>query len=578
MDPWASPWGDASPSSNAAPAATAHDKKNSIVDDSPIVKPIVAPPDVDPWGANAWADPTESAMSRESGGPAEPTALSGTNEPEPDGKDITAAAESPALHEKSADTAAVKTDADVWGDDTEPIPSTDAWADKTKENERKEAHGVAEECQTVDLQTAGASTHTSENTPRAKSSPSLAPQREPTVEPSPLELSPYTQPNTPMSMATMPPLQVDAGLATLTSASMTMHENVWGEFADASSADRNNCVTDETSKDETDGATIDNADASEDTSAADKHGPSPPSIPTQDVSQKTEMSSVQNTKPAESTLSKLGASLSHWRRARSAAAQEAREVAAAQESQGWKKIAPAKPNRITEFFTKRSTAPAAGAPTAGVSAAESKAMSTQSKAATGSTLTADDLSFLECKSGARSSQVQGNGADGLDDSFSDEDHAAGQVDSDMDLFDAPKVNRPGPYVDGGRGERYQPLLDGADEPIIFDSPRRRYTDEPAPPLRLAQPPPARTSNPATTTPRRAMVTPGPASAKSARTVDLLGGDLVAPPTPSPTKRGAAPRGVSMLDEATSPSATRHDVSTRQPSKLSHADLDFFENL
>ena len=150
------------------------------------------------------------------------------------------------------------------------------------------------------------------------------------------------------------------------------------------------------------------------------------------------------------------------------------------------------------------------------------------------------------------------------------------------LYDAPYSPKPGPFVHRGGGEQYGSLepmvaLQSSykdEEPVI---PQNKAALPPALPL---PPPPAPASTARTTTNRKAASdSKTPRDATTAAPVDLLldaspppPSQISAPPSFTSTK---ATNSSTLFTKPPPPPPTTSTTSSQ--SKLTHADLDFFEN-
>ncbi|WFD27157.1 hypothetical protein MNAN1_002153 [Malassezia nana] len=344
----------------------------------------------------------------------------------------------------------------------------------------------------------------------------------------------------------------DSNLALLTSASLTIHENVWGSGETMQTAWTQDRKVEETRPS---GAPVEagasamqpKEEASEIPSVAGA-SETRPETPTKE----TPLDAGNSGPPAESetrptaealagkpsALGRLGMAVSEWRKARQAAADKAKEAAEAEQAQGWKKVAPPKPAATVRLAgwlrrgTATSTAPTSPAPTP--PAPSSEQGETPSPSTKGAPLDDDDLAWLEATSmrtTARAPAAPVRGVRRYDASAYDPDprydyDPPSTYDEDAAEDNAAVPHDPYAYDpddDDGFGEM-QTYTD--DEPSV---PSSTYSDEPR-----RAPPPAKPT----------LLPPPPPATKPPPSVDLLGA---------------------------SPPAT-------QQGPLSKADVDFFESL
>ena len=334
-----------------------------------------------------------------------------------------------------------------------------------------------------------------------------------------------------------PPTSDDANLASLTSASMMIDENVWNESTETGAReDAKEAVTERVDE------------ASEDVAEEPPSAPTPTRAeePSKHVSESVderpserEVAQEHTNTPSEpapssvrSAFSRLGTRVAEWRQARAAAQEEARKQAEAEQSKGWRRVAPASTNTSSKLGSWLKRAP----PPPKDTSLKPPSSST--------TLNADDLAWLDAATSKKEAAASpasdtapaahqdtgGRLVPGLgpmtlsaraynpldhDDEHEDDDEF-GEIQTYTDgpapLYDAPISTRPAPYVDRGEGEQF-----GASAP--HTEPAYRDTPEKAP---LALWPPS--------------------------------------PPPQP------------------PKAREHRSSPPRKGGLSRADLDFFENL
>lgn len=509
-----------------------------------------------------------------------------------------------------------------------------------------------------------------------------------------------------LSMEQAPePTADDAHLASLTSASLMMHENVWNEGdpmprndgsmeSDKPEEKEDNIASLAQDAERHEPATVASAEA--DDPAQDTTSPAPgqselvqqdekPQLPphgtspsdasgthvlpttSQDTTDSTATMATTTKSSVGSAISRLGSRMTEWRQARAAAAQEAKKAAEAEQAQGWKRVTPpTRPNaantpstaaasrisgwlkRSTKSSTLSDKSPGASSQAEQPSKTSLEAQDTQPGVSTrvsvtspnfqtappmrselaptqgaSSTLNADDLAWLDAAttkkapSTTRPSLMSGaydpaplyddpyedtrgpipdaetivHQPDGYDpyrydpddtdefgdiQTYTDDDRGAAT------LYDAPYSPKPGPFVHRGGGEQYGSLepmvaLQSSykdEEPVI---PQNKAALPPALPL---PPPPAPASTARTTTNRKAASdSKTPRDATTAAPVDLLldaspppPSQISAPPSFTSTK---ATNSSTLFAKPPPPPPTTSTTSSQ--SKLTHADLDFFEN-
>ena len=210
-----------------------------------------------------------------------------------------------------------------------------------------------------------------------------------------------------------------------------------------------------------------------------------------------------------SAFSRLGTRVAEWRQARAAAQEEARKQAEAEQSKGWRRVAPASTNTSSKLGSWLKRAP----PPPKDTSLKPPSSST--------TLNADDLAWLDAATSKKEAAASpasdtapaahqdtgGRLVPGLgpmtlsaraynpldhDDEHEDDDEF-GEIQTYTDgpapLYDAPISTRPAPYVDRGEGEQF-----GASAP--HTEPAYRDTPEntplvPWPPSPPSHPPAAR---------------------------------------------------------------------------------------
>lgn len=367
---------------------------------------------------------------------------------------------------------------------------------------------------------------------------------------------------------------VDAQLASLASASMTMHDNVWGGGTTMQTA-----WTDEKRREEED-----NVSQSDDTepahSEATEQGQDPTttvaSLPTPTATNTNEAaaSTTDTTSAAPaSTFSRLGAAVSEWRRSRATAAQEAKASAEAEQKQGWKKVDKPKSNatsRLAGLF-KRGSSSATTSPSQTPTRARSPSRPPPAHAIepTEPTLNADDLSWLDAATSKKPSKAPTASThmrryDGT--AYDPDPRYAYDPPEPYDVEQIEASTRASPvrhdpyYYDPeddtdefGEMQTYTGNVDDDDVPLGLrysdHEPKiPTYTDAPRPTSTIlsAPPPGGRASH----------------ARKPMADMDLLSSS---PPMTTPT-----------------PSSTITKVPPSKPTStggtLTHADLDFFENL
>lgn len=339
-----------------------------------------------------------------------------------------------------------------------------------------------------------------------------------------------------------PPTSDDANLASLTSASMMIDENVWNESTETGARqDAKEAVTECVAEPErVDQASEDVAnestavptptraeEPSEDVANESPSAPTPirAEEPSVDVSESaderpSEREAAQehmntSSEPAPSSVrsafSRLGTRVAEWRQARAAAQEEARKQAEAEQSKGWRRVAPASTNTSSKLGSWLKRAP----PPPKDTSLKPPSSST--------TLNADDLAWLDAATSKKEAAASPasdtapsahqdtgeslplglgpmtlstrayNPLDNDDDHEDDDDDEFGEIQTYTDgpapLYDAPISTRPAPYVDRGEGEQF-----GASAP--HTEPAYRDTPEntplvPWPPSPPSHPPAAR---------------------------------------------------------------------------------------
>lgn len=311
-----------------------------------------------------------------------------------------------------------------------------------------------------------------------------------------------------------PPTSDDANLASLTSASMMIDENVWNESTETGAReDAKEAVTERVDE------------ASEDVAEESPSAPTPTRAkePSKHVSESVderpserEAAQEHTNTPSEpapssvrSAFSRLGTRVAEWRQARAAAQEEARKQAEAEQSKGWRRVAPASTSTSSKLGSWLKRAP----PPPKDTSLKPPSSST--------TLNADDLAWLDAATSKKEAAASpasdtapaahqdtgGRLVPGLgpmtlsaraynpldhDDEHEDDDEF-GEIQTYTDgpapLYDAPISTRPAPYVDRGEGEQF-----GASAP--HTEPAYRDTPEntplvPWPPSPPSHPPAAR---------------------------------------------------------------------------------------
>ena len=320
-----------------------------------------------------------------------------------------------------------------------------------------------------------------------------------------------------------PPTSDDANLASLTSASMMIDENVWNESTETGAReDAKEAVTERVDE------------ASEDVAEEPPSAPTPTRAkePSKHVSESVderpserEAAQEHTNTPSEpapssvrSAFSRLGTRVAEWRQARAAAQEEARKQAEAEQSKGWRRVVPASTNTSSKLGSWLKRAP----PPPKDTSLKPPSSST--------TLNADDLAWLDAATSKKEAAASpasdtapaahqdtgGRLVPGLgpmtlsaraynpldhDDEHEDDDEF-GEIQTYTDgpapLYDAPISTRPAPYVDRGEGEQF-----GASAP--HTEPAYRDTPEntplvPWPPSPPSHPPAA--SEPRSSPPRK----------------------------------------------------------------------------
>ena len=497
------------------------------------------------------------------------------------------------------------------------------------------------------------------------------------------------------------PTADDAHLASLTSASLMMHENVWNE---GDSMPRNEGSTESNEPEEKEDnkasltqdaehhkpATVASAEADDaaqdttsltpgqselvqqdekpqlpppETSASEASGSHVLPTTSQDTSDSTSTTATTTKSSVGSAISRLGSRMTEWRQARAAAAQEAKKAAEAEQAQGWKRVTPpTRPNagntpstaaasrisgwlkRSTKSSTPSDKTPSTSSQAEQPSKTSLEAQDTQPGVSgsspnfqavppmrselaptqgVSSTLNADDLAWLDAattkkapsttrpslKSGAYDpaplyddpyedtrgpildAETIVHQPDGYDPCRYDPDDTDefGDIQAYTDddrgaatLYDAPYLPKPGPFVHRGGGEQYGSLETMAalqpsykdEEPVIS------HNKAALPPALPLPPPPAPASKARTTNRKAASDSKMPRDAATAAPVDLL---LDASPSP-PSQIAAPPPFTSTKTTNSSTPSTKPpppppttSSTTSSQSKLTHADLDFFEN-
>ena len=322
-----------------------------------------------------------------------------------------------------------------------------------------------------------------------------------------------------------PPTSDDANLASLTSASMMIDENVWNESTETGAReDAKEAVTERVDE------------ASEDVAEESPSAPTPTRAeePSEDVAEEStrakepskHVSESVDERPSEreaaqehtntpsepapssvrSAFSRLGTRVAEWRQARAAAQEEARKQAEAEQSKGWRRVAPASTNTSSKLGSWLKRAP-------------SPPKDTSLKPPSSSTtLNADDLAWLDAATSKKEAAASpasdtapaahqdtgGRLVPGLgpmtlsartynpldhDDEHEDDDEF-GEIQTYTDgpapLYDAPISTRPAPYVDRGEGEQF-----GASAPHTEPAYRDTPENTPLVPWPPSHPPAAR---------------------------------------------------------------------------------------
>lgn len=301
------------------------------------------------------------------------------------------------------------------------------------------------------------------------------------------------------------PTAEDANLASLTSASMMIHENVWNESTGSSARE---------DKKEMEPEYVDGQDrvdepsepvAEESTAAPTPIRSDEPSdtVPTESVHEPifereaAHECSNTSSEPAPSSVrsafSRLGTRVAEWRQARAAAQEEAKKQAEAEHTKGWRRVAPASTNTSSKLgsWLKRAPPP------------EKDATPSAQPPSSSTMLNADDLAWLDAATSKKEAAPQASDnapstyqdmgdslAPGLgpmtlstnaynpvddNDANDDDDDEFGEIQTYTDgpapLYDAPISTRPGPYVDRGGGEQYSALASHT-EPTYRDTPKK----------------------------------------------------------------------------------------------------------
>ena len=311
-----------------------------------------------------------------------------------------------------------------------------------------------------------------------------------------------------------PPTSDDANLASLTSASMMIDENVWNESTETGAReDAKEAVTERVDE------------ASEDVAEESPSAPTPTRAkePSKHVSESVderpserETAQEHTNTPSEpapssvrSAFSRLGTRVAEWRQARAAAQEEARKQAEAEQSKGWRRVAPASTNTSSKLGSWLKRAP----PPPKDTSLKPPSSST--------TLNADDLAWLDAATSKKEAAASpasdtapaahqdtgGRLVPGLgpmtlsaraynpldhDDEHEDDDEF-GEIQTYTDgpapLYDAPISTRPAPYVDRGEGEQFGASAPHT-EPAYRDKPENTPL-VPWPPSPPSHPPAAR---------------------------------------------------------------------------------------
>lgn len=342
----------------------------------------------------------------------------------------------------------------------------------------------------------------------------------------------------------------DSNLELLTSASLTIHENVWGSGETMQTAWTEERKVETGSSEaplEAGASEMQPEEEASEVPPVEEASETRPEAQTKEMpldSGTSEPPAEAQTQPTAealtgkaSALGRLGVAVSEWRKARQAAADKAKEAAEAEQAQGWKKVAPPKPAataRLAGWLRRGTATPPPPPPPPPAPAPAPEQGETPPPSAKGASLDDDDLAWLEATSmrtsaraGARAPAAPPRGVRRYDASAYDPDprydyDPPSTYDVDAAEDDAPVAHDPYAYDpddDDGFGEM-QTYTD--DDPSV---PQSTYSDEP----RRAPLPP---------------LPPPPPATKPPPSVDLLGA---------------------------SPPAT-------QKGPLSKADVDFFESL
>lgn len=303
------------------------------------------------------------------------------------------------------------------------------------------------------------------------------------------------------------PTADDANLASLTSASMMIHENVWNESTE-SNAREDAKEMEPKHADEQEHVDEPTEHVAEESTAA----PTPirsdelsDVVPTESVHEPpserdaahecTNTSSEPAPSSVRSAFSRLGTRVAEWRQARAAAQEEAKKQAEAEQAKGWRRVAPASTNTSSKLgsWLKRAPPP------------EKDTTPTVKPPSSSTTLNADDLAWLDAATSKKEATPQASEnapstyqdmgdslAPGLgpiplstnvynpvddddDNDDDDDDDEFGEIQTYTDgpapLYDAPISTRPGPYVDRGGGEQYSALTSHM-EPAYQDTPKK----------------------------------------------------------------------------------------------------------
>lgn len=239
--------------------------------------------------------------------------------------------------------------------------------------------------------------------------------------------------------------------------------------------------------------------------------------------------------------------VSEWRQARAAAAAEAKKQAEAEQAQGWKRVTPQPTARTSRFGWLRRAAKDTHEPIG----PNEELTIPPSKEAT-PMLSADDLAWLDATT-TRPQELQPQPQPQPQPPASlPPPTDPYKYDPDDDAIDDP---------DDEFGE-IQAYTDGEPTPL-YDTPLPRSAATPAKPPALdllSHSPPASSPRPPQLAPRAASARPAPAPAPAPLTSRGL------PLQPPPRAQAAQLR------------PTRDAAPSHTPGRLTHADLDFFENL